>query len=71
MPASSLRVVARIKGKPEKVGEVRELLRGLVEPTRKESGCVSYDVASEQRRSDGLHFRRGMGKRSSFRKSRG
>ena len=44
MPASSLRVVARIKAKPEKVGEVRELLRGLVEPTRKESGCISYEL---------------------------
>jgi quinol monooxygenase YgiN len=44
MPASSLRVVARIKAKPEKVGEVRELLSGLVEPTRKESGCISYDL---------------------------
>lgn len=44
MPASSLRVVARIKAKPGNVGEVRELLCGLVEPTRKESGCVSYEL---------------------------
>ena len=44
MPASSLRVVARIKAKPETVGEVRELLRGLVEPTRKESGCITYEL---------------------------
>lgn len=39
-----LRVVARIKAKPGKVGEVRELLVGLVEPTRKESGCVTYEL---------------------------
>ena len=44
MPASPLRVVARIKAKPGKVGQVRELLCGLVEPTRKESGCVSYEL---------------------------
>jgi len=44
MPASSLRVVARIKARPESVVEVRELLRGLVEPTRKESGCISYEL---------------------------
>jgi quinol monooxygenase YgiN len=44
MPSSPLRVVARIKAKSEKVGEVRELLRGLVELTRKESGCVSYEL---------------------------
>lgn len=39
-----LRVVARIKAKPGKVGEVRALLVGLVEPTRKESGCVTYEL---------------------------
>lgn len=44
MPAIPLRVVARIKARPEKVAEVRELLCGLVEPTRKESGCVSYEL---------------------------
>lgn len=44
MPANSLRVVARIKAKPENVGEVRELLCGLIEPTRKESGCISYEL---------------------------
>ena len=44
MPANSLRVVARIKAKRETIGEVRELLRGLVEPTRNESGCISYEL---------------------------
>ena len=44
MPANSLRVVARIKAKRETVSEVRELLRGLVEPTRNESGCISYEL---------------------------
>ena len=42
--ANPLRVVARIKAKPESVDEVRELLCGLVEPTRKESGCISYEL---------------------------
>ena len=54
MPASPLRVVARIKAKPEKVGEVRELLRGLVEPTRREFGCVSYELL--QNREDPTDF---------------
>ena len=44
MPSNPLRVVARIKAKSGKVDEVRELLSGLVEPTRKESGCVSYEL---------------------------
>ena len=44
MSVNPLRVVARIKAKPGKVGEVRALLAGLVEPTRKESGCVTYEL---------------------------
>jgi quinol monooxygenase YgiN len=44
MPAMSLRVVARIKARTESVSEVRELLSGLVEPTRKESGCITYEL---------------------------
>ena len=54
MPASSLRVVARIKAKSDKVGEVRDLLCGLIEPTRKESGCVSYELL--QNREDPTDF---------------
>ncbi len=51
---SSLRVVARIKAKSDKVGEVRDLLCGLIEPTRKESGCVSYELL--QNREDPTDF---------------
>jgi quinol monooxygenase YgiN len=42
MAASALRVVARIKARAETVEEVRELLRGLIEPTRREAGCITY-----------------------------
>jgi quinol monooxygenase YgiN len=28
--------------KPDKIAETRQLLLGLVEPTRKEAGCISY-----------------------------
>src|SRR2546430_13463058 len=54
MNRSSLRVVARFKAKPESVGAVRELLCGLVEPTRKESGCISYELL--QNREDPTDF---------------
>jgi len=46
--------VARIKAKPEKVSEVRELLRSLVDPTRKEFGCVNYELL--QNREDPTDF---------------
>ena len=54
MEASALRVVVRIRARSEKVDEVRELLRSLVGPTRKESGCVSYDLL--QNREDPTDF---------------
>ncbi|HEY5883651.1 MAG TPA: putative quinol monooxygenase [Pyrinomonadaceae bacterium] len=40
----TLRVVARIKAKPDKVEEVREALSGLVMPTRNETGCIVYEL---------------------------
>ena len=54
MPANPLRVVARIKAKSERVDEVRELLCGLIEPTRKESGCIRYELL--QNREDPTDF---------------
>lgn len=44
MTDKSLRVVARVKAKADKAEEVRSLLTGLIEPTRSESGCVSYEL---------------------------
>ncbi|HKO59945.1 MAG TPA: putative quinol monooxygenase [Pyrinomonadaceae bacterium] len=40
----TLRVVARIKAKPDKVQEVRDALIGLVDPTRGEQGCIVYEL---------------------------
>jgi quinol monooxygenase YgiN len=54
MADGSLRVVARIKARPEKVEEVRELLSGLTGPTRAEPGCVSYELM--QNRQDPTDF---------------
>jgi quinol monooxygenase YgiN len=54
MPENSLRVVARIKASPDQVGAVRELLSGLVAPTRNEPGCVAYDLL--QNREDPTDF---------------
>jgi len=44
MPEGSFRVVARFKSKPKKVKEVRALLKALVGPTRKEPGCLVYEL---------------------------
>jgi quinol monooxygenase YgiN len=44
MDAESVKVVARITARPEKVAELTSLLLSLVGPTRKEEGCVSYQL---------------------------
>ena len=40
----SLRVVARAKAKPDHVAQVREILTALVDATRREPGCLSYEL---------------------------
>ena len=54
MAITSLRVVARIVAKPDKVHEVRAMLLGLVAPTRAEDGCVVYELL--QNRADPTDF---------------
>lgn len=43
-PDPSLRVIARVRAKTEYVAQVRDILSALVEPTRRESGCLSYEL---------------------------
>lgn len=40
----TLHVVARITARPDTVAEVHTLLRGLLEPTRREPGCLRYTL---------------------------
>ncbi len=40
----ALLVVAHIRARPEKLEELRRMLVGLVGPTRKEAGCVRYQL---------------------------
>ena len=44
MPENTIRVVARLVARPDTIHEVRSLLEGLLEPTRKEQGCLVYDL---------------------------
>jgi len=46
MPDQAVRVVARVVARPGKEDELRTLLRGLIviEPTRREPGCVTYEL---------------------------
>jgi quinol monooxygenase YgiN len=40
----SLRVVAHLHAQPGKEDDLRELLLGLIGPTRQEEGCISYEL---------------------------
>lgn len=37
-------VVAHVRAKPGKEDEVKQALQVLVEPTRREDGCLNYDL---------------------------
>lgn len=41
---SSLRVIARAHAKLDHVAQVREILTALVDATRREPGCLSYEL---------------------------
>jgi quinol monooxygenase YgiN len=44
MNAKSLTVIAQIKAKPGKESSVRRELLSLVAPSRKDPGCLNYDL---------------------------
>ncbi|HWI59301.1 MAG TPA: putative quinol monooxygenase [Bacillota bacterium] len=44
MKTKSLTVVAQIKAQPGKEAAVRQELLSLVEPSRKDAGCLNYDL---------------------------
>jgi len=46
--SKKIRVVARLMAFPNKIEEAKALLLGLVEPTRKEAGCLQYDLLQNQ-----------------------
>ncbi|MBL8038683.1 MAG: antibiotic biosynthesis monooxygenase [Nitrospira sp.] len=41
---TSLRVIAHAKAQPNHVAQVRDILTALVDATRKEPGCLSYEL---------------------------
>lgn len=40
----SIRIIARFTARPDSIDALRTLLLGMLEPTRKEVGCVSYEL---------------------------
>ena len=44
MTSNLLTVVAEMTARPGKEADLRDALLALIEPTRKEDGCVQYDL---------------------------
>ena len=44
MPSALLTVVAEMVAKPGQEDELKRRLLSLIEPTRREDGCVQYDL---------------------------
>ena len=55
-PNQSLHVVAIFRARPERATELRDLLLGLVEPTRGEAGCIRYDLTRDRNESNRFVF---------------
>jgi quinol monooxygenase YgiN len=43
MPGT-LRVIAHIPARPESIKKLKAVLTGLIEPTRREAGCIRYEL---------------------------
>jgi len=56
MSGESLRVVAHLVAKPDKVAELRDMLAGLITPTRAEPGCIAYELLQSQDNPTELTF---------------
>ncbi len=48
MAKQTVRVVARIIAREDKVEQLQKLLLSLLEPTRREKGCVRYELLQSQ-----------------------
>ncbi|MBD1923093.1 antibiotic biosynthesis monooxygenase [Microcoleus sp. FACHB-831] len=48
MSETTVRVVARVVALPDKVEQVKSILLHIIEPTRQEQGCISYELLQNQ-----------------------
>lgn len=48
MSERTITVVARVVALPDKVDQVKSVLLQIIEPTRQEQGCISYELLQNQ-----------------------
>ncbi len=44
MAGDTVRVIAKVKARPGKVNELLSEISSLIQPTRKEPGCIRYEL---------------------------
>jgi quinol monooxygenase YgiN len=44
MSMNNIRVVARFAAKPDRVEDIKRILSELIDPTRAEDGCITYEL---------------------------
>jgi quinol monooxygenase YgiN len=44
MSETTLRVIARFRAQPGREADLKQVLIGLIEPTREEPGCIDYEL---------------------------
>lgn len=54
MPQKTIRVIALFRAQPGKVDALREFLSRFIEPTRREKGCLRYEL--HQNTADSADF---------------
>ena len=48
MMKTMIKVIARVVALPNKIEEVKSVLMALIEPTRQEEGCITYELFQNQ-----------------------
>ncbi len=56
MSQVTLRVIARLVARAGKEDALRSVLMGLIAPTRKESGCITYEMLQNKENSREFTF---------------
>ncbi|MEE8625621.1 MAG: putative quinol monooxygenase [Acidiferrobacterales bacterium] len=56
MSQATLRVIARLVARAGKEDALRSVLMGLIAPTRKESGCITYELLHNKENSGEFTF---------------
>lgn len=46
--SQTIRVIARLLAKPEYIEQLKIVLLGVIEPTRREPGCIQYEIYQNQ-----------------------